>query len=224
MNTTKSPDRPAAGDGAGLGERVAVAGASNIPGMPTPVPAPGEEGSPALALVNTELVARGEPLDLLPDQRAAAGWLSSRGPSRVSASALGEADLNTLRDLRAAVRSAFIARSKGKQPSRAAVSTINAAAEAAPRYPRLQWRGDEQIRAWSAPVDAPVTAVSLAAIAADAIDVITGPRGEILRECGASDCVRLFLQEHRRRRWCSRNCGDRVRVARHYEKTRQQGS
>jgi len=192
--------------------------------MPIPPPAPGEEGSPALALVNTELVAGGEPLDLLPDQQAAARWLTSHSPNRIPASALGEADLNTLRDLRAAIRSAFIARSESQGPSRAAVSTINAAAEAAPRYPRLQWRGDKRSRAWSAVGDAPVTAVALAAIAADAIDVITGPRGEILRECGASDCVRMFLQEHRRRRWCSRNCGDRVRVARHYEKTRHRGS
>jgi predicted RNA-binding Zn ribbon-like protein len=192
--------------------------------MSMPPPAPGEEGSPALALVNTELVAGGELLDFLPDRQSAARWLASHSPCHFPASALGETDLNTLRDLRAAIRSAFIARVKGQRPSQTAVSAINAAAEAAPGYPRLQWRGDERSRAWGAPVGAPVTAVALAAIAADAIDVIVGPRGEILKECGASDCVRMFLQEHRRRRWCSRNCGDRVRVARHYEKARHRGS
>jgi len=57
--------------------------------------------------------------------------------------------------------------------------------------------------------------VALAAIATDAIKVATGPRGQLLHRCEAHGCIRIFLREHARRRWCSNTCGDRVRAARH---------
>jgi hypothetical protein len=44
-----------------------------------PPPAPGEERSRALALVNTALEPRGLPLELLPDKRALDAWLQAHG-------------------------------------------------------------------------------------------------------------------------------------------------
>ena len=60
--------------------------------------------------------------------------------------------------------------------------------------------------------------IALAAIAQDAIATLIGETGPGLRACEAHGCIRLFIQEHARRRWCSTTCGDRVRVARHYRK------
>ncbi|MDP9487892.1 MAG: CGNR zinc finger domain-containing protein, partial [Actinomycetota bacterium] len=33
-------------------------------------------------------------------------------------------------------------------------------------------------------------------------------------------CLRLFVATNLRRRWCSESCGNRARVARHYERNR----
>ena len=59
----------------------------------------------------------------------------------------------------------------------------------------------------------------ISAIAADAIDLITGPSREHLKVCRAPGCVLAFLKEHPRREWCSPGCGNRARQARHYRRT-----
>jgi predicted RNA-binding Zn ribbon-like protein len=41
-----------------------------------------------------------------------------------------------------------------------------------------------------------------------------------LRACYAPGCVLYFVQQHARREWCSRECGNRVRAARHYARHR----
>ncbi|WP_225853148.1 CGNR zinc finger domain-containing protein [Micromonospora sp. AMSO1212t] len=41
---------------------------------------------------------------------------------------------------------------------------------------------------------------------------------ERLRACPAPRCVRYFLQEHARQQWCKPSCGNRARVARHYQR------
>jgi predicted RNA-binding Zn ribbon-like protein len=107
-----------------------------------------------------------------------------------------------LRDLRTAVRAAFEARIAGAPPPPAAVDALNAAAGA----PVLRWDADGPRAEHASPH---------AAIAADAIAVLAGPEGDLLRACGAHGCIRLFLATDPRRRWCSTRCGDRVRVARH---------
>jgi predicted RNA-binding Zn ribbon-like protein len=66
----------------------------------------------------------------------------------------------------------------------------------------------------------PVTQ-ALAAIAADAIEIVAGESGASLIECQARSCVRLMIRDHGRRRWCSTRCGDRVRASRHYARTRR---
>ena len=60
--------------------------------------------------------------------------------------------------------------------------------------------------------------VVLAALAGDAIELVTGPRRADLRACGAPGCVLVFLKDHPRREWCSNACGNRARQARHYRR------
>jgi predicted RNA-binding Zn ribbon-like protein len=62
--------------------------------------------------------------------------------------------------------------------------------------------------------------VILAACAASAIELLTGPDRDALRACGAPGCALLFLKDHPRRAWCSTACGNRARQARHYARTR----
>jgi predicted RNA-binding Zn ribbon-like protein len=58
----------------------------------------------------------------------------------------------------------------------------------------------------------------LGLIARDAIELLTGPQRERLRECAAQDCRGIYVDTSpgRTRRWCSAaRCGNRARVAAH---------
>ncbi|MFD4207361.1 CGNR zinc finger domain-containing protein [Micromonospora tulbaghiae] len=57
-----------------------------------------------------------------------------------------------------------------------------------------------------------------AALARAAVDFLASPERERLRACPAPRCVRYFLQEHARQQWCKPSCGNRARVARHYQR------
>lgn len=181
-------------------------------------PAPGEDMSTALSLVNTQIEPRGEKVDLLPDGRTLAGWLRARGLTSRRSAAVPDEDLERMRKLRAAIRTAFTARAAGRRPPRAAMATINEAAAMVPSTPRLRWNdsGPVQETVWSE--GARVADVAFAEIAVNAISTLLGDRGDRLRLCEAHNCNRMFIADHRRRRWCCRTCGDRVRVARHYRR------
>ena len=47
-----------------------------------------------------------------------------------------------------------------------------------------------------------------------------GPDRLLIRSCPAPGCVLYFLREHPRREWCSTTCGNRVRAARHYDRSK----
>jgi predicted RNA-binding Zn ribbon-like protein len=193
-----------------------------MPEQINPPPAPGEDTSTALALVNTELQPRGRPLDLLTDAGALAAWLRARGLKRARAAAISDSELDQMRQLRSAIRAAFTARAAGRRPTRAVIAAINHAAALAASNPQLRWTGDGpgHTRIWDQ--DAPPAEVALAQISANAISTLQGDRGDRVRLCEAHGCSRMFIADHRRRRWCSKACGDRVRV-RHYRKLNSAG-
>jgi predicted RNA-binding Zn ribbon-like protein len=189
--------------------------------MALPPPAPGENRSVALALVNTEIQARGERLDLLADGAALAEWLRSHGLPTEPAVAIEPSDLEPVRELRGAIRLMFLACADGRPAAESVLSAINSASALASRVTRLSWKGDSPHSETVWPRDAGVLEIALASLAEDAIATALGPSGQQLRACEAHGCIRLFIRDHGRRRWCSRACGDRVRVARHYRKVRQ---
>ena len=60
--------------------------------------------------------------------------------------------------------------------------------------------------------------VALATVALHALELLVAPSP--LRACQAPGCVLYFMQDHPRREWCSDGCGNRVRAARHYARTK----
>jgi len=64
------------------------------------------------------------------------------------------------------------------------------------------------------------TRSALADLGHDAVELLTGPQAVNLRACNAPGCVLYFVKSHPRRQWCSEACGNRVRAARHYRRTR----
>jgi predicted RNA-binding Zn ribbon-like protein len=181
-----------------------------------PAPAPGEDASSALALVNTRLLVAGQPADLVGDALSASDWLAERGlVSR--GTAVGDVGAARLGALREAVRSLFEARAEGRAPVPGDVSLLNAALAAAPLAPALAWddggprRGEQPLGPAADPVG-----FALARLAGDALGLLTRPGHAAPAPCGAHGCIRWYLRTHAARQWCSDRCGDRVRAARHY--------
>ncbi len=163
----------------------------------------------AIELHNTLYVAGGEAFDGLDDAAAWLDGLAARLPD-IGGDPPTAAELAALRD---AVRAALHAAVDGTPYEPEA---LNRAAARAPRSPAVTPDG-------RATVDyhgASRADVVIATLAADAIDLLTGPHRHDLRACHAPGCVLMFLKDHPRREWCSNACGNRARQARHYRRSR----
>lgn len=186
-----------------------------------PAPAPGEDVSCALALVNTRFMSAGRPADLIDGPPTAAGWLAEQG-LLPHGTAVSDVDADSFRALRETIRALFAAGSEGRPPTPDDLSALNAALAGAPVIPALTWddtgprRGEQSPPAGTDPVE-----FALARLAADALGVLTGAGEAEPAPCGAHGCIRWFLRTHAARQWCSARCGDRVRAARHYVRHHQ---
>ncbi|MFC8698828.1 CGNR zinc finger domain-containing protein [Streptomyces parvus] len=151
-----------------------------------------------------------------------AQWLAGAGlvPPGTVLDALDDTWVARFHELRAAV-SRLMAAQLGGPPADGALERVNSLASAAPPGPRAVRGADGVlVRALSA---APDCAGLLAAVARDAVDLLTDPVARAaLRRCQGEACHRLYLDTSRggRRRWCSGEvCGNRERVARHRRRT-----
>jgi predicted RNA-binding Zn ribbon-like protein len=103
------------------------------------------------------------------------------------------------------------------RPHDLALARVNDLARPAPPAPRAVRDSDGAlVRALAGP---PECAALLAAVARDALDLLTDPVARAaLRQCEGDNCPIVYLDTSRgrRRRWCSSEvCGNRERVARH---------
>ncbi|MEU7630957.1 CGNR zinc finger domain-containing protein [Nocardia sp. NPDC049220] len=169
----------------------------------------------ALDLVNTHLADT----DLLctPDQLA--DWL------RLQADRLPEpplehptaADLDQVRRVREYLATVLDALLHDRRPSVAALHGLNQVQSAAPAIRHVEWTDG----ALTATVrrTGPAGTRLAAFLAEFAVDLLANQAISRLKQCEAEDCVLLFLPAHPRRRWCSaQRCGNRVRVARYYDR------
>lgn len=177
--------------------------------------APGETEHPSLALANSAVaLPGGHTADLLSTPARAEQWLARRDLAPAD-SGLAEVCATQLRSLREQIRSLLASRVAGHSALPTAVTAINDAMTRVPTAPLLLW--DEKTGPYRA-TPHPTTAIvehALAAIAADAADLLTSPDAARLAACASPPCNR-FLLRHGRRQWCSTRCGDRARAARAY--------
>ncbi|MEV7725769.1 ABATE domain-containing protein [Streptomyces sp. NPDC087917] len=190
---------------------------------PAPSPAQGEEEHLSLALANSA-VARpgGHTFDFLGTPAQANQWLARHGLAPVDLG-MREMCAAQLRSLREQIRSLFAARAEGLPALPAAVGAVNDAMTRVPTAPLLRW--DDERGPYRATAH-PTTAMldhALAALAADAADLLTSPDAERLTACGSAPCNRYLLRQGRRH-WCSTRCGDRARAARAYARRTQAGT
>ncbi|NRQ38377.1 hypothetical protein HII36_42095 [Nonomuraea sp. NN258] len=172
----------------------------------------------AIAFANTVRVSTG---DALAGPAGLAAWLRERRSALLTE--LPDAALDAISEGEAAaarrVRDAVRALMGGRESADEHVRVLNEAVRAAPRWPELVWGDPPALLSRTArpPVDA-----ALAEVAEQAVLLLSGPDRELVRPCGAPGCVQFFLKEHPRREWCSAGCGNRVRVARHYARSKDQ--
>lgn len=189
---------------------------------------------PVLELVSTiRHDGNGGVADDLATSQSMARWIQQQaepltGHADVARITMSEGLRSEIVELRRAVRALFAQAVSPAPPSRAdahrlmpaeqALALLNAAAAREAVAPQLDWPTGEAPRAGvlSAEPDANVRLV--AALARAAIDFLSGPERERLRACNAPRCVRYFVKSHGRQEWCKPSCGNRARVARHYER------
>ncbi|GLW55644.1 CGNR zinc finger domain-containing protein [Kitasatospora phosalacinea] len=195
----------------------------------------GAQQWPALDLVGTiRHDGDGGVLDDLAEPAAAAAWLAEHAEGFTGTAELPPLDAELHAEvlaLRRAARALFARAVSPGPASRAdahrlmpadrALERLNAAAALDPVVPQLDWAADDspaRIRARSTTADP--RARLLAALARAVVDFLAGPDRTRLRACQAPRCVRYFVKAHGRQEWCKTSCGNRARVARHYDRQR----
>ncbi len=103
-----------------------------------------------------------------------------------------------------------------KRPAPApALATLNRWRRSLQLDPTWAWR-------WAAGPDAPDAV--LERVLVTALELLTSPRRDRVRTCGADDCLWLFLDTSKNgsRRWCDMNqCGNRTKARRFYQRKRE---
>ncbi|MEV6010546.1 ABATE domain-containing protein [Streptomyces sp. NPDC051976] len=187
-------------------------------------------------LMNTVWADRDGVHDALLDADGLARWLVSVRPRLpVGPAAGGDAAavddapspalLGEFRQLRDALRRLAAVATDDTRPAAssatpdltAAVDAVNHACAYAPAWSRLDWpEGGAPTRTGHSAHSRAATALS--GIAEEATRLFTGDARSELRACHAPGCVLYFVRSHPRREWCSAACGNRARVARHYQR------
>lgn len=184
-------------------------------------------------LMNTVRLDRSDVQDALRDDAAAIAWLcaiddrlrfeSGGGVDPTDLGGAAESGVaERLRELRDVLRRLAAEATKDPRPPvtsaiparQDAIDTLNALATT---WPELRWpTSGNPVRVFRTNETTSDLAVSF--IAHQAVELFTGTQREQLRACLAPGCLLYFLKQHPRRQWCSAGCGNRARVARHYQR------
>jgi predicted RNA-binding Zn ribbon-like protein len=181
----------------------------------------------ALDLVNTEVVVRGKPRDLLATPEDVGQWW--RAAQRVypdmdavqasSVVPFDTAALAALKGLRTALRGIFGALADGTTPASADINVVNSVLHTGVHALILTVSGAVE------PVyqAQPGADSMLFAIALSALRLVRDGERQRLHRCSNDRCVLLFYDTTKSatRRWCSLGCMDRARSAKRYRAAKQ---
>lgn len=177
----------------------------------------------ALDLLNTQVrLPSQERLDLLDTVAQLRHWIECEAdrlpsPVTVGVGSLTRTDLDVVRTTRAHAASAIGQARLGAEPQPGALRGLNDAQRAAPMISELRWDGTAVTATGRR--EGPLGLRLAAYLAETAARLLADGKVTTIRQCEADYCVLLFLPANPRRRWCSaRICGNRARVARHYER------
>jgi predicted RNA-binding Zn ribbon-like protein len=186
-----------------------------------------------LDLVNTEIVAHGQPVDLLPDFDSLLRWLEGAGiltqlekdkaQRRWRQSSEVSAALKTTRELRSALRRSAESIAAGGPVPPSTLSILNRLLSRSPARAQLVRTAEGKIiKSFQLYAEEPTD--FLAPIAENAADLLSGGDYQLIKKCASADCVLFFYDQtkNHRRRWCSaEGCGNRAKVAAHRARLRE---
>jgi len=175
-----------------------------------------------LDFINTACLRLGEPMDFLESPEAAHQWLASaqriygdRAPGEWSVTSLPQ-----VHDLRAALWEVVDSLLEQRAPSTEALGTVNAVLRADSAHISLEFDADGFKQSIQV---SPGQAGWMAAVALDAVDLLTSGDLSLVRQCECEGCVRVFYDttKNHNRRWCVQRCGNRVKAANYYRRKRE---
>ncbi|MGZ3147504.1 CGNR zinc finger domain-containing protein [Lentzea chajnantorensis] len=116
-------------------------------------------------------------------------------------------------ELRGQVEAAVLAARDGTEPD---LAPLNAALRGAPAFEVLSWSDGVVVSRERAGNE---VARALGLLAGAAAELLASPVVRKVKTCEGPGCRLLFVPAHPRRRWCDpATCGNRVRVARYYQR------
>jgi len=202
-------------------------GAAGEGEMPPESPFPFVGNALALDLVNTEVLVRKRPHDLLPTPDALMAWWDAARTRSSGGEIVGcdagslrcdEEGLRAVKEVRAALRLVFGALAEGRPVTASEVAPLNRVLRRG--YHRLDTTPSGDI---SPAYDTEETGVErlLVAVALSAFRLIAEGERTRLRQC--QNCIGLFYDTSKSatRRWCSEVCMNRAWSARHYARSKQ---
>ena len=171
---------------------------------------------PLLDFVNTERMLDGDRLDLLDSPRAFADWLGHAGlPGSWSGD--GWEILGQAKVFRAAMRRMAQSLAEGREVAAEAAQVINQVL--------AEQRGHFRVEGDHPPYHRHFLADGkghpLLSLALSASDLLCSQDLSLVRHCQNEACILFFLDVTRNhtRRWCSmQSCGNRAKVAAHYQR------
>jgi predicted RNA-binding Zn ribbon-like protein len=187
---------------------------------------------PCLDFVNTEIVVRGEPVDLLTGFTDFVRWLQAAKlltPAQARAVEKRWGDTNEGRasfgeavSLRGALRKTAERLAAGKSADRTAVERINKVLASRPAYRQLELKGNKIVSELHSLSES--ARHLLVPIADSAAWLLEHGDMSLVRRCENPECVIYFYDttKNRRRRWCSMDaCGSRAKAAAYYRRSQK---
>lgn len=182
-------------------------------------------GDIAIDLVNTEVISHGQRHDLLAERKHLIAWMNILAEADIIYHEQLQAPIEqwaaealpSLRSLRSYLRQQFERMADGLQAAPNWITQLEAIIKHAPIA--YQWRNE---RLLPIPVGNPQDAL-LSLVALNTLQLLANSQLQYLHRCGNPECVLLFIDSNRRRKWCSMKiCGNRIKVTRHNQLKKQE--
>lgn len=169
----------------------------------------------AVDLADTVRVVGDQEIELLEDDSALDVWITAE-LSRHPFAREARGRLDDVRELRDLIRGLLSAHVRGESLPASGVQTINDTSSRSPSFPVLSPDGDREI----IEVNHNEFDLFAAEVARSLIEIISADSSPVAR-CNAPRCGMFFVPMNSRQRWCSPQCGNRARVARHASRARE---
>lgn len=185
---------------------------------------------PFLDLINTQLIIKGEAKDLLESFDALSSWLMQAKLLTASQAKFAKLHLNNeeaasvlerAKTFRATLRVVAECVAAGKAVPDSVIDTTNQFLAQRPGYPELVRTKEGFKRKFHSLATHQVE--FLASLLESASDLLSSGRLCLIKKCANAACILYFLDtsKNHTRNWCSMQmCGNRMKVAAHYRRSR----